>query len=968
MTDTLTPPARPQPPRKDSLPKGVSLHRYWKETPDGPAVRHDHERPVSDDTELPVGVWWMCPADPGCPRGEWVFPRADATLARPKMRGCPEHVVELLPGRALPSDDDPKQAARGRLQQALAEKRAAMAKAATDAANARLAALKTASAQEASQLRDSLRGHAPSAAVSLAALVTDWALLDRLGGLETYALGTCLMVGGAVLAYWAVYLGELVWARRMGYTLRELPRSLRTRAMSHARWIAAGVLASGLWLVIAETLGARLDNWQGVVVNMMAAVMIGLVNYHPWAALVERRKAAARAAREAAEAAARAEQERLAAIAAEQQNRRRQAEEAKQAAEQAAQATARKVVLPDDDRITAGRKFADRWQRIADQARERRDLTGAGFELWRTEVVVDETRKLTTQLDGEDFVIGHEFLIRAEPGVLAPRGTAVSPFVAMKPWLTSMLELDTGMIDLAYQPQRLTGDGSDPKPMVNHGLVTLYDQHPLAENVRHPGPSGVYVDGKGVRWGFAGRDMRGQPVYRRHWQPGQAGGGVRIGVTGMGKSVISQVTAYNDLLLGILPVIHDAGKSLMDFIDFMGVFPMGHTNEHRDVIRESMWAEMKRRQAWINTRTATGINGIEVPADPQWDTAGGPPIRVTWEEFHMHARDQKFITYLSSQVRLQRATAIFAEGATQGGGLSDWADQNLKEQMAEILMQLMRVSDHTARTSGYTGGLMPSTLPALPGMLVMQDMKGEPVAYRSAFIPRKPEDPDALYYRMFDPYSSPVPGVQYLHAPELPAETVEVFRRHGLMDLWELGKTKSGREELINAADPEPGPTVVPADAVAPVVKPKLPATDVVLAMLMHRVEEGQPSMVQADMVRSSWWKQVDGPWSKNDGVPAESTVMRACNSLLENDPALVARDDSEKQARWSILPAGFDRAQAALTVMRGAHRRPAAPGQAAVGGVDVVAMEREAMLAAETRAWIEEQQRQVREALNPRR
>ena len=122
------------------------------------------------------------------------------------------------------------------------------------------------------------------------------------------------------------------------------------------------------------------------------------------------------------------------------------------------------------------------------------------------------------------------------------------------------------------------------------------------------------------------------------------------------------------------PIIHDAGKNGMDFVDFYGIIPVGHTTEHREIIREALWAEMKRRQAWINTQTAIGLGGMEVTADPTWDPErGGPPIRVTWEEFHMHMKDQKFVQFLGAQVRLQRATAIMAEGTSQGGGLTDWA-------------------------------------------------------------------------------------------------------------------------------------------------------------------------------------------------------------------------------------------------------------------------------------------------------
>ncbi|MFI5938117.1 hypothetical protein [Actinoplanes sp. NPDC051494] len=962
MTQPAAPPKPPAP--KGALPKGVVMARYWKETPTGPAVRHDHERPVLDETEMPVGVWWMCPAGE-CPAGEWVFPRTDGELARPKKQYCADHGGQLLSGRSESTDGDPKVAARGRLQQAITAKKTAVRQAAADAANARIAALRAAGREEAAHLRSNLREHVPSAGVSLAALVTDWALIENLDGFETYALGTGLAIGGVFLAYWAVYLGEIVYARRMGYTLKELPRAVRQRAMSHARWVAAGILASGVWLVMGEMIGARLNNWQGVLANLMAAVLIGVVNYNPWAEMVQRRKDAARTKLEAAEAAARAEEQRLADLEADRLARQEEAETARRAAEEAASADAKKIVLAEDDRVVAGHKFAERWAKLAEDAKAR--SMGPGFEIWRTVVVADATRKLTAKVDGEQVIIGHEFLVRAEPGVLAPRnGANVSPFLQMKTWLSSMLELTDGMLDLAYQPKRLTGDNkTEPQTLINHGLVTLFDSHPLGANINHPGTSGVHIDAKGSRWGFAGHDLRGRPVHRRQWTPGQAGGGNRVGVTGTGKSVVTQVVAYNDLLLGILPIIHDAGKNAMDFVDFYGIVPVGHTIEHREVIRESLWAEMKRRQAWINTRTATGLGGMEVTADPTWDTAaGGPPIRAIWEEFHMHMRDQKFVKMLGEMIRLQRATAIMAETATQGSGLADMGDQNLKEQLNEIMLQMMRVSDHTARLAGYSGGLLPSSLPSLPGMMVMQELKGEPVGYRSAYIPRDPMNPDSLIYRMKQPNGTPE-GQQILFAPELPAETIEVFTQYGLIDLWELGKTKSGREQLQAEADPVES-TVYPPDLMpAAVAKPKMRADDVVIALLKHDVDQGGSGLTQPEMLASGWWKQTDGEWQKNkDAIPAASTVHRACNRMSADDTGLIAADESSP-ARWSLRPAGLERGEQSLMVLRAAGLLGSrARQQSQQTGVDVSALERQAMLEAEQAALMKELVREAAEAM----
>lgn len=971
VATTMPRPAAP----KGNLPAGVMSSRYWKETPDGPLIKHDRERPVDEASDCPIGLWWMCP-DADCKTGEWVFRHRDTGEAgRPKKPYCSDHGMQLLPGRSEATASDPKQAARNWLQQRMAEKSAAARTAASNAARARIAAIRQAGREEAAQLRSDLREHVPSGAASLAALITDYALLEKLPPLETYAVGTVLSIGGAVLAYLAVYAGELVYARRMGYTIKELPAELRARARSHARWIASGVLASGVWLLIGEAIGAELDNIRGILMSLFGAVLIGVVNYRPWAQMVARRKAEARAKLDAAEAAARAEEDRLAAAQAERERRRHEAEGARLAAEEAALANARKIVDAEDDIITAGRKFSARWDQVAQAAKDQNMLPG--LDLTRTRVLPEETRKLTTKVGDQETVVGHEFLISADPGVLAPRpGSDVSPFLGIKQWLISMLQLNTGMLDLAYQPHRVSVDAkaqAEPETLVNHGLVTLYDTFPLGEPIKHPGPKGVFIDDRGTRWGFAGRDLRGETVYRRHYTPGQAGGSMRIGVTGMGKSVCMQVTAYNDLLLGILPVLHDAGKNAMDLISFYGIVPVGHTIEHREVIRESMWAEMKRRQAWINTRTAFGLGGMEVPANPTWDTElGGPPIRSVWSEFHMHMRDQRFVRMLGEMIRLQRATAIMAETETQGSGLADMGDQNLKEQLAEICLQIMRVSDHTARLSGYTGLLMPSSLPALAGMMIMQEFKGEPTAYRGALIRIDEKDPESLIYRLKQPNGTPE-GEQILFAPDLPPETIEVFRRHGLMDLWELGKTKSGRERLQSEADPVES-TALPLDALlaargfaAPASKPKMRADEVVLAMLKNSMENGRPYMAQADMLASLWWQQIEGEWSKNSGVPHASTVSRACDRLAGGEQPAVIKDDADKkQAKWSLTPAGIERAEAALMVLRAAGvLGQQAKAQVQASGVDVAAIERQALMEAEQQALIQDLIREASAAMN---
>lgn len=97
-------------------------------------------------------------------------------------------------------------------------------------------------------------------------------------------------------------------------------------------------------------------------------------------------------------------------------------------------------------------------------------------------------------------------------------------------------------------------------------------------------------------------------------------------------------------------------------------------------------------------------------------------------------------------------------------------------------------------------------------MVVMQEMRGTPVAYRAAFIPRDPQNPDSLVYRMRRPNGTPE-GEQILFAPTCRRRR-SPCSRSTLMDLWELGKTKSGRERLQSESDPVES-TAFPADLAA---------------------------------------------------------------------------------------------------------------------------------------------------------
>jgi hypothetical protein len=148
-----------------------------------------------------------------------------------------------------------------------------------------------------------------------------------------------------------------------------------------------------------------------------------------------------------------------------------------------------------------------------------------------------------------------------------------------------------------------------------------------------------------------------------------------------------------------------------------------------------------------------------------------------------------------------------------------------------------------------------------------------------------------------------------------------------------------------------------------------LRADDVILAMLRHDLDSGQPGLTQAEMLASPWWRAVEGEWSKNaGGAPAHTTISRACNRMgqvTDQQSAagvepLVATDGGSP-ARWRLQPAGFEHAGQMLTLLRSAGvLGPAERAQARSNGVDVARLEHEALLLAEQQQLLAEAARQA--------
>lgn len=847
---TTVPPAAATATR-GKTPPGVKWSNAWK-NPQGvitPCPEPGVEVPINDAWEM-VGHLWVCPVV-GCAVASWTFDPIASVLDDAPC--CSKHPARLVPAPWSATDADPVRSARDRVAAHVRGVYEARKQAAVHAAQARAMAAQQVVAEATRRTTADMREHAPSIAVSGIVIGAGSALVLSDAPIAA-AVGMGMTTFGAVVAYLVAYV-----VRRLKTRARKDAKQAR-KDRAFARHVAAGTLTTGVWLILSSAAGILPLTMQALFTLLLGFLLAFAVNHQHWAELWEARHRLKEMARRKAEAEA-----------------ARAAEEAERLAVQPAPAGA--AVNDDDtDPKVVGAKMAARWRAIAHT-----DLVPSTFPMRRSWIVVEEVRQVTALRDGEPVHVGWEFMIQAEPGAFVARPGMPPPLTSARDWLASMLEVDPATLSLTDRP-----DGQ-----INRGLMMLTDGIPLGDAVAWKGPAGIRKGSDGSLYGHAGRTIFGDDVEQSLWIPGQAGGSGRYGVTGSGKTAATQVTLLNDLAAGIFSILHD-GKNLMDFAEFIGVIPVGCTVEHRDVIRRSLWAEMNRRQRMLTLMEAKDRHGRNAPVEALWRIErDGPPIRCTWEEFHLQRKDQQFIADLSELVRLQRSTAIMQETSTQGGGLADMGDSVLRDQLNQIRMQIMRMSDSSARLTGYNGAEMPSKLPRLPGMMLLIDAEAPPVPMRSAYVHRRDED-GSIYDQLFAPDGSPL-----LTAPSLPAETVEVFEREGLMDLWRLGQGPGGRARLLSNDVAQAGTAAVPTG----VVKAELPAADVVLA-IVHTSPGCARALIDAHPV----WLTAGG----GGKAPVPSTVSRAAKKL--DDDGLVTR--TKDGADYRVTAKGATRAVKAATVL----------------------------------------------------
>jgi hypothetical protein len=587
-------------------------------------------------------------------------------------------------------------------------------------------------------------------------------------------------------------------------------------------------------------------------------------------------------------------------------------------------------VIDESDPVEVGRRMAAEWRRIAAL-----DTVPFGFPIARTWIVPEETREVTApDTDGDTVRVGWEYMIQAEPGALVARPGMPSPIASAGDWISSAMEMEPWRINLVDRP-----DGQ-----VNRAVMLVTDRAPLGGIVGYKGRSGIRRTAEGALYGHVGRTLLGDDVERALWIPGQAGGGGRYGVTGSGKTVVTQISLLNDLYAGIFTMLWD-GKLLMDFSELVGVIPLGCTREHRDVMYRSVRAEMERRQKYLTTLTKKDRHGRVAPVEALWVPGrDGPPQRWTIEEFHLNARDQQFITDVTELVRLQRSSATMLEIATQGGGLADAGDSVLRDNLNQVSMQIMRMSDRAAGLTGYKGEYMPSRLPRLPGTMLLVEAEASPIPMRSAYVHRRDED-GSIFDHLFAP-----DGSQILFEPDLPAATVEVYEREGLMDLWRMGQGPGGRERLLSETQEARSGAVVPPSVGADGL-PKLAAADVILAVV-SQLQDRPQGCGRSDVDNSDAWLRA----AAGGKAPVPSTVSRAAKAL-ESD-GLLTRDGG----KWRVTEkaAGHAELMTVALLVGGPAKpdpAPASAGRAAVVDTSAAAIERAVELQFEAARMVAEQQ-----------
>jgi hypothetical protein len=367
------------------------------------------------------------------------------------------------------------------------------------------------------------------------------------------------------------------------------------------------------------------------------------------------------------------------------------------------------------------------------------------------------------------------------------------------------------------------------------------------------------------------------------------------------NSASNILAVLNRLAAGIFPILFDP-KQLVDYGDFVGVFPIGVTDEHRDLILNFLVQERKRRERLVASKPLRDRHGRERHGESVWRMSDGPPIWHCWEEFHDLVLNEQFVARLTNHIRFQRVAAMAGTVLSQGGGLEDIGKSTLRGLLNQQELTTFRVDDHQARLAGRRdAGFNASDLPRLPGMCLILSPTAPPMPMRSAFVHREDRD-GSVYDQLFAPDSTPL-----LQAPVLPQATLDVAESEGLMDLWRLAQGPAGMERLLSEA-----PTMYagPVDVAIPTVG-RIGAADVLLAIVV-----GNPGCDRKYIDSHVLWRTAPG-WGK---TPAPSTISRNASDLQK--AGLLSRSDRNDGTDYRVTEKGLLRARSAADALSDKPRK----------------------------------------------
>ena len=822
----------PTPPARPPLPKGLRWSNAWRvagvltESAD-PTV----EVPVDERWEI-AGHQWVCPVL-DCIHHQWLFENTPAD----QVPCCPKHPQRLVAVRVDAADPDPALGAVARAKARIREAYETRKLKAVAGAQVRLAAAQQAVADAARSTAADMSGHVPSIAVSAAVLGTGtWAELAQPGW--SALVGAGMGSVGAFAAYLAAW-----WVRRMRGKARTSARQAR-KDRQVARHVAAGTLAAGIWLLGSATTAALPMFARALLTLLFGLLLMFAVNHAHWQELWDTRRRLKDLARRRAEAEA-----------------RRAAADLELAEQKPATPQQSAPAMPDEtDPAVVGARMAAEWARIARTP----SAANAFPQMPRTWISPVETRPLTAPINGKLERIGWEYFGQSDPGALVARAGAAAPIVTAKDWLAAVL------FDGRHDPANVSLVDR-PGGAANRFTLIVTDSIPLGEPVRWQGKAGVRRLPDGTIQVHTGRALDGNDVYQNIYVPTQPFGGLDTGTRGGGKTGGTILNLLNYLVAAMFPILFDP-KQLVDYADFIGVFPIGVTLAHRDVIMDFLIAERKRRERLMGRTAVLDEFGRKVHGESRWDLKYGPPIAHVWEEFHDLAQDEEWVrNRLTNHIRFERSSGMGGKLVTQGGGLADISNSILRGLLQKTELTTYRQDDHQARMAGRKdGSYSVADLPPLPGMRLVSSPDAPDIPMRTAYVPRTLNHPDSVFNQL---YGRTTEKKLLLPPPVLPDETLAVMRRTGLMEIWERAQGEDGLDRLLADAEDEEygGPSPVGTGSVERVVGQSMEVAEVLLAILWHK-----PGASRAEIdAHVAWAKPAAGA-----RVPNPSTVSKAVTKL----------------------------------------------------------------------------------------